>query len=353
MKLKNSEDANQLQNAIDRLSHIPEIKTRLTVFLYQESNCEEMEGLQNQIKALLRTKASHNQAGQASQAGHARQAGHACQAGVGLQAGHTQAQAGQVQAGHHAQAGHASQAGHARQAGDSLRAGQTQAGCTQARAGQVRAGQVQAGHASQAGHTRQAGQTQAGYTQAQAGQVQAGHTQVQAGQRALENVHLTVLQELNRRQTEKNMFLEMILKRKENSETNNDDQETDSEISESNSDIEPAAHFRGQNPDFNSVLSDLDLIQEFGEDFETNNDDEFPYQQSQLFEVDRQNPDYRALNSDLRDEFPDLIQESDDNSETNDDCLTFGLGSYAEDDINDDEFLYHQSQMFEIERRKT
>ena len=155
MKLKNSEDAYQLQNAINRLSHIPEIKTRLTVFLYQESNCEEMEGLQNQIKALLRTKASHNQAGQASQAGHARQAGHACQAGVGLQAGHTQAQAGQVQAGHHAQAGHASQAG----------------------------------------------QTQAGYTQAQTDQVQAGHTQAQAGQHALENVHLTTLQELNRRQT--------------------------------------------------------------------------------------------------------------------------------------------------------
>ena len=170
-----------------------------------------MEGLQNQIKALLRTKASHNQAG------------------------------------------HASQAGHARQAGDSLRAGQTQAG----------------------------------YTQARAGQVQAGHTQVQTGHHAHENVHLTALQELNRRQTEKNWFLEMVLKRKQNSETNNDDQETDSEISESNFDIESAAHFRVQNPDFNSGL---DLIQEFGGDFETNNDDEkfgsdeFPYQQSQLFE---------------------------------------------------------------------
>ena len=294
MKLKNSEDANQLQNAIDRLSHIPEIKTRLTVFLYQESNCEEMEGLQNQIKALLRTKASHNQAG------HARQAGHTSQPGVCLQAG------------------------------------QTQAGYTRARAGQVQAGHTQV----QAGHARQAGQ-------------------VQAGHHAQENVHLTALQELNRRQTEKNWFLEMIMKRKENSETNNDDQETDSEISESNSDIESAVHFRNQNPDFNSGLSSLDLIQEFDGDFETNNDlekfgsDEFPYQQSQLFEVERQNPHFRALNSDFRDEFPDLIQESDDNSETNDDCLTFGLGSYAEDDINDDEFLYHQSQMFEIERRKT
>ena len=296
MKLKNSEDANQLQNAIDRLSHIPEIKTRLTVFLYQESNCEEIEGLQNQIKALLRTKASHNQAG------------------------------------------------HARHAGDGLRAGQTKAGYTLARAGQV-----------QAGHT----QVQTGHTQ-----VQAGHIQVQAGHQALENVHLTALQELNRRQTEKNMFLEMILKRKENSETNNDDQETDSEISESNSDIESAL-VRDQNPDINSGLSDLDFIQEFGGDFETNSDDgkfgsdEFPYQQSQLFEVERQNPDFRALNSDFRDEFPDLIQESDDNSETNDDRLTFGLGSYTEDYIyygninNDDEFLYHQSQMFEIERRKT
>ena len=71
------------------------------------------------------------------------------------------------------------------------------------------------------------------------------------------------------------------------------------------------------------------------------------------------NHNYLALNSDFKDEFPDLIQESDEDSETNDDCLTFGLGSYAEDDINygninnDDEFLYHQSQMFEIERRKT
>ena len=277
MKLKNSEDANQLQNAINRLSHIPEIKTRLTVFLYQESDCEEMEGLQNQIKALLRTKASHNQAG------------------------------------------HASQAGQTSQTGDGLRAGQTQAG----------------------------------YTQARAGQVQAGHTQVQAGHHAHENVHLAAFQELNRRQTEKNWFLAMVLKRKQNSETNNDDQETDSEVSESNSDIESAAHFRDQNPDFNSGLSDLDLIQEFGGDFETNDDhekfgsDEFPYQQSQFFEVERQNPDFGALNSDFKDEFPDLIQES----ETNDDRETFG--SYAEDDVNNDEFLYHQSQMFEIERRQT
>ena len=328
MKLKNSEDANQLQNAIDRLSHIPEIKTRLTVFLYQESNCEEMEGLQNQIKALLRTKASHNQAG------HARHAGDGLRAGQ-TQASYTQARAGQVQAGHHAQAGHA------RHAGDGLRAGQTKAGYTLARAGQV-----------QAGHT----QVQTGHTQ-----VQAGHIQVQAGHQALENVHLTALQELNRRQTEKNWFLEMILKRKQDSETNNDDQETDSEVSESNSDIESVAQFRDQNPDFNFGLSELDLIQEFGGDFETNNDDEkfgideFPYQQLQLFEVERQNPDFSALNSDFRDEFPDLIQESDDNSETNDDRLTFGLGSYTEDDINynNDEFLYHQSQMFEIERRKT
>ena len=75
MKLKNSEDAYQLQNAINRLSHIPEIKTRLTVFLYQESDCEEMEELQNQIKALLRTKACHSQAGHASQASHTRRAG--------------------------------------------------------------------------------------------------------------------------------------------------------------------------------------------------------------------------------------------------------------------------------------
>ena len=306
MKLKNSEDANQLQNAIDRLSHIPEIKTRLTVFLYQESNCEEMEGLQNQIKALLRTKASHNQAG------HARHAGDGLRAGQ-TQASYTQARAGQVQAGHHAQAGHA------RHAGDGLRAGQTKAGYTLARAGQV-----------QAGHT----QVQKGHTQ-----VQAGHIQVQAGHQALENVHLTALQELNRRQTEKNWFLEMILKRKQDSETNNDDQETDSEVSESNSDIESVAQFRDQNPDFNFGLSELDLIQEFGGDFETNSDDgkfgsdEFPYQQSQLFEVERQNPDFRALNSDFRDEFPDLIQESDDDSETNDDRLTFGLGSYTEDYI--------------------
>ena len=153
----------------------------------------------------------------------------------------------------------------------------------------------------------------------------------------------------------------MVLNRKQNSETNNDDQETDSEISESNFDIESAAHFRVQNPDFNSGL---DLIQEFGGDFETNNDDEkfgsdeFPYQQSQLFEAERQNPDFRALNSDFKDEFPDLVQESDEDSETNDDNETFGLGSYTEDDINygninDDEFLYRQSQMFEIERRKT
>ena len=295
MKLKNSEDAYQLQNAINRLSHIPEIKTRLTVFLYQESDCEEMEGLQNQIKALLRTKASHNQAG------------HTSQAGDRLPAGHTQA-------------GHASQAGHTRQAGDGLRASQTQAG----------------------------------YTQARAGQVQAGH-------HAQENVHLSAFQELNRRQTEKNWFLAIVLKRKQNSETNNDDQETDSEVSESNSDIEPAAHFRNQNPDFNSGLSDLDLIQEFGGDFETNNDhekfgsDEFPYQQSQLFELERQNTDFKDVNSDFKDQFSDLIQESDEDSEAYDDCETFGsaLGSFAENDINNDEFLYHQSLMFEIERRTT
>lgn len=264
MKLTNPEDAYQLQNAIHRLSHIPEIKTRLTVFLYQESNCKEMEGLQNQIKALLRTKACHTQAG------------------------------------------HSSQTGNIRQAGDVLRAGQTQA----------------------------------------------RHTQARAGHHPHESIYLIAFQELNKRQTEKSRFLAMVLKRKQKSETNNDDQETDSEVSESNS----SPHFRNQNPDFktqNSGLSGLGLIQEFGVDFEANNDHEtfgsdgseddhgeFPYQQSQLFELERQNPDFK-------DRFPNLTQESDEGSEANDDPETFG--SYGEDEANNDEFLYCQSQMFEIE----
>ena len=67
------------------------------------------------------------------------------------------------------------------------------------------------------------GQTKACYTQARA-----GNTQVQAGHHTHEKFHLATFQELNRRQKQ-NWFLAKVFKRKQNTETNNEDQETDSE----------------------------------------------------------------------------------------------------------------------------
>jgi hypothetical protein len=77
-----------------------------------------------------------------------------------------------------------------------------------------------------------------------------------------------------------------------------------------------------------------------------------PLRQSQLLEIERHNPDFNAQNPDSRDQIerqlPDdlyLIQDS----ETNDDHETFGNADV--DDTNGEFDPYHQSQRFEIERQ--
>ena len=96
MMLKNSEDAHQLEMAINKLPHISKMEDRLAVVQYLEPpydqiceqySQEDFERLQDQIKAMLWAKARHTQAqiGHApkDQVDRAAQARQACQAHVG------------------------------------------------------------------------------------------------------------------------------------------------------------------------------------------------------------------------------------------------------------------------------
>ena len=105
-----------------------------------------------------------------------------------------------------------------------------------------------------------------------------------------------------------------------------------------------------QNPDVEDQNLDLPVLETnndhetFGGDNEgvTNNDEFDPYHQSQMFERMRgQNP----VGQDQYVDLPDL----DENPETNDDHETFG--NAGEDETNGEFDPFHQSQLFEIERQ--
>ena len=87
----------------------------------------------------------------------------------------------------------------------------------------------------------------------------------------------------------------------------------------------------------------------FGNEDVTNTDEFDPYHQSQMFERMRgQNPDFRAQNPVSQDQYVDL-PDLDENPETNDDHETFG--NAGEDETNGEFDPFHQSQLFEIERQ--
>ena len=106
------------------------------------------------------------------------------------------------------------------------------------------------------------------------------------------------------------------------------------DIEDQNSDVED------QNPDLPDLVSndDHETFGCVGEDV-TNNDEFDPYHQSQMFER------MRGQNSDQCLDLPDL----DGNAETNDDHETFGNAN--ENETNGEFDPFHQSQLFEVQRQ--